>query len=57
VIEDVDISRAAKLLVDQHGTDAALWAAQRADAPLKVGDVDGARYGGENVRGGARPRC
>jgi len=33
--------RAAKLLMDQHGDDAALRATQRADELLKEGDVDG----------------
>jgi hypothetical protein len=38
---DPDIFRAAKLLMDQHGDDAALRAAQRADDLLEEGDVDG----------------
>jgi hypothetical protein len=36
---DPDIFRAAKLLIDQHGEDAALRAAQRADELLEEGDV------------------
>jgi hypothetical protein len=36
-----DIWRAAKLLLDQHGERAALWAAQRADELLEQGDLDG----------------
>lgn len=43
MIDDPDIFRGAKLLIDQHGEDAAIRAAQRADAPLDEGDVDGAR--------------
>jgi hypothetical protein len=41
VIEDPDIWRAAKLLIDQHGDGAAKRAAQRADELLEQGDVDG----------------
>jgi hypothetical protein len=41
MIEDPDIWRAAKLLIDQHGEDAALRAAQRADVLLEDGDLDG----------------
>jgi hypothetical protein len=41
MIDDPDIYRAAKLLINQHGEDAALRAAQRADALLEEGDVDG----------------
>ena len=40
---DPDIFRAAKLVIDQHGEDASLHAAQRADDLLEGGDVDGAR--------------
>jgi hypothetical protein len=39
MIEDPDIWRAAKLLIDQH--DAPLRAAQRADQLLEGGDVTG----------------
>jgi len=39
---DPDIYRAAKLLIDQHGDDAPLQAAGRADELLDEGDVDGA---------------
>ena len=42
MIHDPDIFRAAKLLIDQHGEDAAIRAAQRTDALLEEGDVDGA---------------
>ena len=38
---DIDIWRAAKRLIDQHGEDAAFVAAQRADAMLDAGDLDG----------------
>jgi hypothetical protein len=37
-----DIYRAAKLVIDQHGEDAAIRAAQRADVLLDEGDLDGA---------------
>ncbi len=37
-----DIWRSAKALVDQHGDDAAIHAAMRADELLDEGDLDGA---------------
>jgi hypothetical protein len=40
-IVDIDIWRAADLLVKQHGGDAAIVAAQRADELLDAGDVEG----------------
>jgi hypothetical protein len=42
MIPDLDIYGAAKLLVDQHGEDAALRAAGRADQLLEDGDFEGA---------------
>ncbi len=39
---DLDIYRSAKLLVDQHGEDAAIEAAMRADAMLEKGAMAGA---------------
>ena len=41
MIFDIDIWRSAKLLVDQHGADAPIRAAQRADERLDAGDVEG----------------
>ena len=41
MIIDLDIFRAAKVLIDQHGNDAPTQAAQRADKLLDKGDVDG----------------
>ncbi len=38
---DLDIYRAANLLVKQHGEDAPIEAAMRADAMLEKGDLDG----------------
>jgi hypothetical protein len=38
---EVDIWRAANLLIEQHGADAELEAAQRADELLEKGDPDG----------------
>ena len=38
---DIDIYRAANLLVKQHGQDAPIHAAMRADAMLDKGDLDG----------------
>jgi hypothetical protein len=40
---NVDIWRAANVLVKQHGDDAAIIAAQQADALLAKGDVEGQR--------------
>ena len=42
MIDDPDIFRAAKLMIDQHGIDAPIRAAQRADKLLDDGDMDGA---------------
>ena len=39
--EKIDIYRAAKLYIDQHGDQAALQAAMQADALLERGDLDG----------------
>jgi hypothetical protein len=41
VISDLDIYRAANLLIKRHGADAELVAAQRADLMLDRGDIDG----------------
>jgi hypothetical protein len=38
---DLDIWRSAQLLVQQHGEDAPIHAAMRADAMLEAGDLDG----------------
>ena len=38
---DLDIYRSAKLLIDQHGEDAPIFAAQQADVCLEAGDLDG----------------
>ena len=42
VIPDLDIFRSASVLIREHGKDAALEAAQRADAMLERGDMNGA---------------
>jgi hypothetical protein len=42
LIPDLDIYRAAKPLIAQHGVEAALRAAGRADQLLEDGDVEGA---------------
>ena len=39
---DIDIYRAASVLIREHGDDDALEAAQRADAMLKRGNLEGA---------------
>ncbi len=38
---DLDIYRSAQALIKQHGQDAAVHAAMRADAMLEKGDLDG----------------
>jgi len=43
MILDLDIYRAAKLLIDQHGAEVALNAAGRADLLLEEGDAKGCR--------------
>ncbi len=40
-MDDIDIFRAAKLLIKQHGDDAQLEAIKRATKMLDAGDVDG----------------
>ena len=39
MIADLDIYRAAKLLIDRHGADAAIQAAMRADLMLEQGEL------------------
>ena len=41
VTSELDIWRSAKLLVDQHGADAPIRAAQQADELLAAGDIEG----------------
>ena len=43
MITDLDIYRSARVLIDQHGEDAPIWAAQKADAMLESGNLDGKR--------------
>ncbi len=40
-VSDLDIYRAANELIEQHGDDAAIHAAMKADAMLETGDLDG----------------
>jgi hypothetical protein len=42
MIHDLDIYRGAKLLIDQHGQDAQIRAAERSDELLEKGDTEGA---------------
>lgn len=42
-IADLDIWRAANILIKQHGAESAIIAAQRADALLEAGDMEGQR--------------
>ena len=41
MIPDLDIYRSANVLVKQHGENAPIEAAMRADAMLEAGDMDG----------------
>ncbi len=41
MISELDIYRSAPVLVNQHGEDAPIHAAMRADAMLEAGDLDG----------------
>ncbi len=41
MIPDIDVYRSAQALVKQHGADAPIHAAMRADAMLDKGDLDG----------------
>ncbi len=41
MISDLDIYRAANVLIKRHGPDAPIHAAMRADAMLEAGDLDG----------------
>ena len=41
MLEEIDIFRSAKLLIDRHGEDAPIFAAQQADGCLEAGDLDG----------------
>lgn len=42
-MEDIDIYRTASVLIEQHGNDAPIYAATRADEMLAAGDIDGQR--------------
>jgi hypothetical protein len=41
MISDLDIYRAAKLLIDRHGETAQAYAAGRVEQMLEGGDIDG----------------
>ncbi len=41
MIPDLDLHRAASVIIEQYGEDAPIHAAMRADATLKAGDPDG----------------
>jgi hypothetical protein len=41
MIDDLDILRAANILIQRRGADAAIEAARRAEGMLEVGDMDG----------------
>ncbi len=41
MISDLDIYRSAQVLIKQHGPDAPIHAAMRADSMLEAGDLDG----------------
>ena len=50
MIADLDIFRVAKLMIDQHGDEAALHAAGRADFLLDEGDIEGATVWREIIK-------
>ena len=41
LVSDLDIYRSAKLLIDQHGAEAPIHAAMRADELLEAGNMEG----------------
>ncbi len=41
MVSELDIYRSANLFIKQHGDEAAIFAAQQADACLEKGDLDG----------------
>ncbi len=41
MVDDLDIYRSAKELIEQHGKDAPIHAAMRADELMETGDMDG----------------
>ena len=41
MVDEIDIYRTANELIKQHGNDAPIHAAMRADAMLEAGDMDG----------------
>ncbi len=43
MVDDLDINRSAKLLIDQHGEDAPTVAAMQADKWGEAGDMEGRR--------------
>ena len=56
---DLDIYRTASVLIREHGEEADLVAAERADSFLEAGDMDGSEAGagvreGDPARGAAR---
>jgi hypothetical protein len=53
MIADLDIWRAANLLVKRHGHDAALVAARRADELLAATDFEGCRIWNRILQAGA----
>ncbi len=62
MVPELEIYRSAKLLIDQHGEDAAKHAAKCADALLEGGDKEGRRAWlsiREAIKGlqRTRPRC
>ncbi len=40
---EIDIYRSAKVLIDQHGEDARIFAAMQADKRAEAGDMEGRR--------------
>ena len=57
MIPDLDIYRSANVLVKQHGQDAPIEAAMRADELLAVGDLDGVAVWKRILRAVLGPRA
>ncbi len=41
MVTDTDVYHSAKLIIDQYGGDAEIYASMRADELLEAGDMDG----------------
>lgn len=53
-MDDIDIYRTVKLLIDQHGANAKIQAAMKQDLMLERGDLDGHAVWRQDTTGGTR---